>query len=89
MQESKLARFYELDQEIKKLTKERDSLKKELKEGLEHGTHIVGNFVADFAERTRIGVDLKKIYEDFGKEKMKDYETISGYSIFTVKKGMR
>lgn len=89
MQELKLARFFELDQEIKKLTKERDSLKKELKEGLEYGTHIVGNFVADFAERTRISVDLKRIYEDLGEENMKEYETISGYSVFTVKKGMR
>jgi len=78
-----LKRFIELDQLIKKQTKELEALKNEIKHT---GSLTTRNYIATVTEQTRTSSPpVKTLIEIYG-EKIKDICTVSTYKIIKVSK---
>ena len=79
----KAQRLFEINQQIKALTKEAEGIKKELKT-LGVGQFNENGYLVNIGERTRESLDTKKMKEDFGEEVMELYGKKTTYLNLSV-----
>lgn len=85
MNANDIAQYYALNQQILELTKQAESLKKNIKCGLELGQYQVGEFKVELVQRTRIDLDKQAVEQELG-ERVNDFLKISAFEVLTVKK---
>lgn len=84
--EHKLERFLELKKMEAEITKELNSLKREIREAYAIGDTEVGGVKVSRALRTRIDLDKEKVLIKLGADHYKDCEKITEYEVLTVKR---